>query len=163
MLILAETPDGAIVQSGDKFLPPMDIKEAIRIVTPPASEFTRISSINQKAALKSLAPYNVPISPDGPSIMGETPDGTIIFDGWQMLPPIKMDPEKALEQAFSRCICIQRQQIRNRVTFYDKLERRVTLLKYILDPFKMRKEEEEKQERLARKSLEEDDLDSSED
>jgi len=157
--ILAETPDGTIVKDGEKFLPPMDIKDALRIVVKPSDSLgSKISSINQKMALKSLAPYNVPISHEGPSIMGETPDGVVIFDGWQTLPPITMDPEKALDQAFARCICIQRQQIRNRVTYFDKLENRTTLLKYVLDPFKMRAEEEEKQERLARKSMEEEEL-----
>jgi hypothetical protein len=113
----------------------------------------------QKLARNCEAPYNVPMKPEGPSIVSETPGKVIIFDGWVNLPPQDLEPTVALERAFTRCICIQNRQ-RTKVVRYcnTKVDKDATeinaCVNYTIDPFKLREEREKKAEQARQKKEE---------
>jgi hypothetical protein len=114
---------------------------------------TQISLINQTIAKKSLPPYDKVMHPKGPKIVDDTPGKVVIFDGWQNLPPQNLDAKTALENAFTRSICIQNAQIRNRVMFYSSGLKQHMRIATVINPFVLRAEEQRKKELKARKEL----------
>lgn len=106
----------------------------------------QIRKINQNEARKSQAPYDKPfIRANLPRIIDDTSGAVVVFDGWQNLPPQNLSSEDALNRAFNRCICIQKAQIRNRLTFVaEKLLKRTMIVQTVLSPYKVAEEEERK-------------------
>lgn len=113
-----------------------------------------IRTINQRQAKKSLPPYDKPFNPQKlPHVVDDAPGKVVIFDGWQNLPPQDINPEQGVEQAFTRAISIQRRQIMNRVTYHHERLGCTMIVDAIVDPFKVREDNEKKARQNARKSF----------
>lgn len=118
----------------------------------------KLYRINQKDVKHLKSPYDQLMDRKGPHIAEKRPRSVVIFDGWQNLPPQRgIDPEKALENAFVRAISIQRHQARKGLVYFDKILGREKRLQNsdILDPFKMREEEQKRLEMKKHRESEE--------
>lgn len=113
----------------------------------------------QRLARNCEAPYNVPMNPEGPSVVKDTPGKVVVFDGWVNLPPQDLDPTVALERAFTRCICIQNRQCLKMVRYCNtKVDKEATKINasvnFVIDPFKLREEQEKKEEQARQREEE---------
>lgn len=106
--------------------------------------------INQKDVKNLKPPYNQVMDPDGPKIVEQTSRSVTIFDGWQILPKQKLDPEIALDNAKIRAMSIQRHQARKGLVYFNAVLGRYRRLQNsdildLLKPSNILEEEEEEE------------------